>query len=64
MAKKTKDEKFWWIFNQEEIPVAVSYAQSQGGALAKFEKSTGLSREGYRAEEMKFKSMCSWTGIR
>ncbi len=66
MAKKNKTEekdKFWWIFNQEEIPVAVSYAKTQSGALARFEYLSGEPRADYRAEEMKFTKMCAWTGL-
>lgn len=67
MSKKTKVEeksKLFWIFNQEEVPVAVAYTKTASGALARFELETGYPRANYRATEMSFTRLCSLTGLK
>ncbi len=65
MAKEEKKSTFFWIFNQEEQVVAVSYAKTRSGALAKFETTTGYPRDSYRAEEMFFgENSCAVSGNR
>lgn len=61
MAKKKKEPepRLWFIYDQEEQAVAVSYARTESGALARFEESTGEDRENYRAEECFFYKNCA-----
>jgi hypothetical protein len=66
MSNKKKKEaeaksRLWYIYNQEEQAVAVSYAKSNSGALAKFEQASGLDRASYRAEECNFTNWCALT---
>jgi hypothetical protein len=67
MPKKIKNinkkKKFWWIYNQEESPVAVCYARTKGGALARFEEASGLNRQSFRAEIFTFEDGCSLGNI-
>ena len=56
---RPKPRKFWWIYNQEEVPVAACWARTKGGAFSRFEDSSGISREGYNAVEFTFKEGCS-----
>jgi len=53
-GKKKAESHFFCIFNTEEQPVAMAYAQTSGGALSKFEVVSGLSRDGFRAEQVSF----------
>lgn len=58
MFKKGK-ASFWVITNQEEVPVAMSYAKTAGGALARFETESGKKRLGFRAARAEFKNNCT-----
>lgn len=57
MAKKKR--KLWWIYNQEEVVVAVCYTVTKGGAFSCFEAQSGLDREGYRAAPISFEGGCA-----
>lgn len=53
--KKQKQQSvFWFILNQEESVVGLSYAKTKGGALEVFERASGLDRISYRAEQVQF----------
>ena len=62
-TKEEKKDSFWWIYNQEEVPVAVAYAKTSGGALSYFESATGLSRLSFRAEQISFHNKCGLTSM-
>lgn len=58
MATKKK-RKLWWIYNQEEVVIAICLAVTKGGAFACFEAQTGLDRESFRAAEFSFQGGCA-----
>jgi len=62
--KKADDKpRLWWVFDCEELVVAVVVAVTNGGALAKYEAASGRSREGVRAARLILTRGCALTGL-
>ena len=38
--------RYWIIYGEEELPLALAWAKTAGGAMKKYEKNTGRTRDG------------------
>lgn len=53
-----KKFKVWALFSEEEKPLGLFVAKTEGGAYSKYEKKTGRTRYGLHAEQVNFEEGC------
>jgi hypothetical protein len=52
--KNSDDTKLWLILGEEELPLGISVAKTEGGAKRIYSERTGRSRDCIHVEEIKF----------